>query len=722
MIYSSTKHKVIFSIWVISLIIIFYSIFNIHKELNNAVSNRFEERQKVLTYSLESQTQTYLTNRSLSLKTLAKVIAIEPNNIQNNIEEYYNIVKSFYVLEIQYIDGSGAVKYTTDSSQLGKRYSSAEFYKWCRNLSNYQQIKISTNDDSDLTFNNLRTNFRLITPVYFSSNSRSSIRSNLKFKGALVFKIDLDSLLSQNIRKLSQYSRPPEFMIVNDKGLIIYPYNSQHPPFTPQKLNDNYCLSCHQDYPLGLNTQKKQPFNPFLINENISLNTKNIGERIVSIDRMKLPGIDWLVITSSSYSLIQTIEKNARLKFFIILLLIIIISIGGSIIIYRNYTRKQKAEEEITRLVEKHKLEAQLLESEKRYKLVVEKSPLPIILYESQNIFYANDSCIELFGVNNKNEIIGKPFKLFFNGAKRVLNKQDHDKVSNNIKESPHESKLVRADGKIIDVEIIEMEFNLEGKRVTLAICSDVTLKKKEEDAILKFNKELQDLHSKKNFLFSVIAQDLKSPFQSLVGYTDLLANDLDTLGKNEIKLFSVAINKNARIYYNLLDGLLQWATIQIQSESFLPKAIDLSSIVNDTIRILEHNAAQKGIELVNDIPEGILVSADYEMLSIILRNLITNSIKFSYPTGKVTVTAYNSSEKVTVNVVDNGQGIQEKYLKELFKFEKISSSPGTRGEIGNGLGLTICRDLIEKHGGTFWAASNPDIETTFSFTLGKFT
>lgn len=721
MINSSTRQKVIFSIWVISLIVIFYSIYNIHKELNNAVSNRFEERQKVLTYSLVSQTQTYLTNRSLSLKTLARIIALEPNNVQDHIDEYYNIIRSFYVLEIQFIDGSGIVKYTTDSSQLGKRYSGTEFYKWCRNRSNFQQIRISTNDDSDLTLNNLRTNFRLITPVYVSSSGNKTLRGKLRFNGILVFKINLDSLLNQNINKLSQYSRPPNFMIVNDKGLIIYPYNSQHPSFTPQKLNDKYCMSCHENYPVGLNSQKKQPFNPFLIDENISLNTKNIGDRIVSIDKMKLHGIEWLVITSSSYSLIQSIEKNARLKFFIIFLLITCISIGGSIIIYRNYIRKQKAEEEITRLVEKHKLEAELIESEKRYKLVVEKSPLPIILYESQKIFYANDSCKELFGVNSKNEIIGKPFKLFFNGTKGALDIQENDKASSDIKESPHESKLVRADGSIIDVEIVEMEFSLEGKRVTLAICSDVTLKKKEEEAIIKFNKELQNLHSKKNFLFSVIAQDLKSPFQSLVGYTDLLANDLDTLGKNEIKLFSVAINKNAKIYYNLLDGLLQWATIQIQSESFIPRAIDLSSIVSDTIKILEHNAAQKGIELENHIPEGILVSADYEMLSIILRNLITNSIKFSYPTGKVRLTAYNTSDKVTVSVVDNGQGIQEKYLKELFKFEKISSSPGTRGEIGNGLGLTICRDLIEKHGGTFWAASNPEIETSFSFTLPKF-
>ncbi len=723
MIYSISKQKIIFIIWIISLLIIFYSIYNIHNEFNKAISNRFEEHQKDLTYIVASQIQTYIFNRSIDFKALAKTISYENNNkknIQNDINECFNFVKNHYATELQFIDANRKVKFSTDSSKIGQNFSSNSLYNWCRNSSNYQQIKLSTSDDSNLTLNKLTHYLKIITPVYASSNSIHPLNKKLKFQGLLVLKVNLDSLLNENIYKLSLLAKKTEFMIVDNNGLIISPNYNKHPQFSSTNLNSNSCITCHPAYPVGIDSEKNFPYNPFIINESVLLQTKNNGKKIVTFYNIELPGTKWLLITSGSFSLMKAIENNAQLKFSFLFLLITSIFIAGSMIIYRNYIRKEKAEEEVQRLIEKHKLETELMESEKRYKLVVEKSPLPIILHESQSIFYVNDSCVDLFGAKNKDEIIGKPFNLFFTGTKKILDGRKEDKPSTDIKELPYEQKLLRIDGSILDVEITEMDFIFNGKSVMLAICADITSKKKEEEAMLKYNKELEDLHSKKNFLFSIIAQDLKSPFQSLIGYTDLLANELDALDENEIRMFSIALNKNAKIYFNLLEGLLSWATIQTQSENFSPKELELLTIVNDAINILEHNASQKGVQLLNEIPAGLLVKADSDMLSIILRNLISNSIKFSYPTGKIKIIVSYSDDKVAICIVDNGRGIQEEYLKDLFKFEKIYSSSGTRGEKGTGLGLTICKDLVEKHGGSLWAISKPDVETSFIFTLPK--
>ncbi len=233
-------------------------------------------------------------------------------------------------------------------------------------------------------------------------------------------------------------------------------------------------------------------------------------------------------------------------------------------------------------------------------------------------------------------------------------------------------------------------------------------------------NKELEEANSSKDRFLSVIAHDLKSPFNSLLGFSDILANDWKTLHDSEKIEFISLIKQTADDTYQLLINLLEWARLQKQQIEFSPDRFALANLADDAVKQLKTDAFLKNIRINNEIGKGITVFADRNMLHSVLRNLVSNSIKFTPKNGKIRLYAKNLAEEILVCVEDTGVGMTKQDAENLFKLQYRNSSKGTEGESGTGLGLVLCHEFIKKHDGNIRAESEPGKGSTFCFTLPK--
>jgi PAS domain S-box-containing protein len=231
---------------------------------------------------------------------------------------------------------------------------------------------------------------------------------------------------------------------------------------------------------------------------------------------------------------------------------------------------------------------------------------------------------------------------------------------------------------------------------------------------------ELKEINASKDKLFSIIAHDLRSPFTSLIGLSGIIVNDFDTLNSEEIKAFATGINKSAKNIFNLLENLLQWSGIQTGGMEFKPSRIDMCEVAEQTISMLMGNALKKNIELFSEIPLGSYVYADKNMISSVLQNLAANAVKFTSGGGTVKIFCREQKNNLEISVRDNGIGISEKDIEKLFRIDVHHTTMGTANEKGTGLGLALCKELVEKNRGSISVKSHPGDGSVFSFVLPK--
>ena len=262
---------------------------------------------------------------------------------------------------------------------------------------------------------------------------------------------------------------------------------------------------------------------------------------------------------------------------------------------------------------------------------------------------------------------------------------------------------------------------NLGGNASIISVTRDITERKEAEQEIKRKNEQLYSANAEKDKLFSIIAHDLRSPFSSLLGFTQLLDEELPVLTQNEVQIMVRGMRKSTIDLYNLLENLLEWSMMQRDLISFNPERLPLRQEIMDTIGVLKESANKKKIEISDDIPADLEVIADKAMLDSILRNLISNSIKFTNENGQISIMAESMPDlSVKVSISDTGIGISQAMLKNLFRIDANTSRKGTNNEASSGLGLMICKDFIEKHGGNFWVDSEEGKGSTFSFILPK--
>lgn len=289
-----------------------------------------------------------------------------------------------------------------------------------------------------------------------------------------------------------------------------------------------------------------------------------------------------------------------------------------------------------------------------------------------------------------------------------------------------------RKNSEIFPNEVFFNKSIYYGHEVVIAICRDITDSKKEVDELLRQNKELKESNNSKDKFFGIFAHDLKNPFQGLLGFIDLLYEDLDELTNEQVKEYLSNVRTASYHTYTLLENLLEWSRIQSGKMPFTPTIFDIRDEINSVISVLDNNATQKEILLINEVDSGIMVEADRNMIHSVIQNLITNSIKFSNSNGRVVIRGrapqkYSKTKSVArsgdrhwleVSITDNGIGIPDEILPKLFKLNGQYSQPGTANEPGTGLGLVLCHEMVEKNGGRIWAESIAGQGTTFVFTI----
>lgn len=232
----------------------------------------------------------------------------------------------------------------------------------------------------------------------------------------------------------------------------------------------------------------------------------------------------------------------------------------------------------------------------------------------------------------------------------------------------------------------------------------------------------LHQLNADKDRFISILGHDLKSPFNNLLGLSELLKEDIRKLDIDEIESIANDINKTARTTHNLLEDILKWAGAQQGKIPFEPQILNFRDICTDILEILSPNASAKKITINYSAPDEINIFADIDMLKTIIRNLVSNAIKFTNNGGTINITTGQTYSNVTISVSDNGIGIAPEDLKKLFDISEVLSTKGTAGESGTGLGLLLCKEFVEKHGGKIWVESEVGKGSEFKFTLPEFT
>ncbi len=245
-----------------------------------------------------------------------------------------------------------------------------------------------------------------------------------------------------------------------------------------------------------------------------------------------------------------------------------------------------------------------------------------------------------------------------------------------------------------------------------------ISEQKETEARLLENQKKLKQSSFSKDRFFSIIAHDLRNPFNSIIGFCDILKNRIDNQDLEGSKECIEIINDSSEKVYNLLVNLLEWSRTQTGAMDYIPAELDVDNIINETVSLFTLNALEKSLRISIISSPGIKLIADKAMLSSVLRNLISNAIKFSNTGGLIKVSVTNRSEDVLFTVEDNGVGIKESDFKKVFDLESGYTTKGTKNETGSGLGLILCKEFVEKHNGKIWIESVVGEGSSFKFTI----
>jgi signal transduction histidine kinase len=251
-----------------------------------------------------------------------------------------------------------------------------------------------------------------------------------------------------------------------------------------------------------------------------------------------------------------------------------------------------------------------------------------------------------------------------------------------------------------------------------LLILNDITELIAIEDKLRQNSENLKVLISDKDRFFSIIAHDLRGPFQGFLGLSGILAEDAEILPREEIKDLAAELNKALVTQYNFLEELLQWAGLNTNRIDLNPVKLNMTDTINSVIGILHNNATAKNISIEVPYEKEIWVTADKDMIKLVMRNLLSNAIKFSHADGKIIINLEEKDGYITVKVEDEGVGIPEANLSKIFSTGSHHTTEGTAKERGSGLGLILCKEIIDKHKGKIWVESVVGKGSNFIFRI----
>ncbi len=356
----------------------------------------------------------------------------------------------------------------------------------------------------------------------------------------------------------------------------------------------------------------------------------------------------------------------------------------------------------------------ELVKSEQNYKMLIDN--------QGEGIGLINDDCRFVFANPRAEEILGTgKGKLIKKSLLDFVSKEEGrrmQKKMTNLKtgdKSTFEAVIKTGSGE--KKHLLFTAKNHETGQETgviFLIFRDISKRKLAENELKQSDKQLTEAIAAKDRFLSIIAHDLKNPFHSILGFSGLMMNHMDDYDRDQILTFARMINESCQQSANLLDNLLNWSRAQTGNIQFTPDRINLHQIVIDNIRLLQSNASAKNIELINQVKEDTLIWADKNMMSTVLRNLISNAIKFTRPAGKVSLSSKPRKQFTEITVEDNGIGIPETVIGNMFRIDKSHTTTGTANEEGTGLGLILCKEFVDMNGGSIEVKSKPNKGTRF--------
>ncbi len=382
---------------------------------------------------------------------------------------------------------------------------------------------------------------------------------------------------------------------------------------------------------------------------------------------------------------------------------------------YRDITKEKQATDDLE-------------VSEERYRSITENINDCVWSAERKN-----DDLKMVFYSEVITKISGYPSELFLEDRRlwlRIIHPNDAKEVvsrlrsfySDNVRNSTElEYRIINNLGNIVwiknKINVLRDESGIILKVFGLA--SDITLSKRAEEELKKSANELKVLNETKDRFISIISHDLRTPFSSILGFTDMLLSDRNMNEDKQIQYIGY-IQESSRNMLSLVNSLLDWTRLQTGRMHFEPQRINAKYVVTKAIQVLSGSALQKNVNLVSDLVNDVFIHADENLLFQIFNNLISNAVKFTKQGGNITVSATPlvKQRQMQFKVRDTGIGIREEDIPKLFKVDTKYTTPGTSGEKGSGLGLSLCYDIVKKHGGEIAVRSEYGSGTEFIFTL----
>lgn len=278
-----------------------------------------------------------------------------------------------------------------------------------------------------------------------------------------------------------------------------------------------------------------------------------------------------------------------------------------------------------------------------------------------------------------------------------------------------------RKDSSVLPVDIVKLDFNkIDSKSYQVYIIRDISAYKIAEQNIIESTDKLREANTAKDKFFAIVAHDLKNTLQALLIGSHLLTVYFNKKSYSKLSANITEINETVQNMSDLLENLLQWSKSQTGKIFYNPEILKISDIVDENINHVAVQAAKKDISIISDSHTKFYTYSDKFLFQAVLNSLLNNAIKFSNRGGNINISVLSIPGFFQINVTDNGIGIVDEDLKRLFKIDADLTRPGTENEEGAGIGLILCKEFVEKNGGTIFAKSQPGKGSVFSFTVPK--
>lgn len=359
------------------------------------------------------------------------------------------------------------------------------------------------------------------------------------------------------------------------------------------------------------------------------------------------------------------------------------------------------------------------LETIRKLSIAIEQSPASVVIFDNNGVIeYANEAFSMSTGYKSK-VAVGLNIKKLNPNNYNIAKSEEFWKTISSGMIWTGELQSKRSNGELFWEKVsVSPIFDTNGLITHYsAVTQDISLQKEMLARLLESEKQLKEVNATKDRFFSIIAHDLKNPFNAIMGYASLLLSQFDDLNKSEKLDYIENINIAADSTYSLLENILEWSRTQTGKIDFNPESFDISTVINEIFLLVRPQAEAKNIRLISKVKYQTFVYADVNMIKTVLRNLVSNAIKFTEK-GEVLIETEETKSSLMISVIDTGIGIADDVMDKLFKIDQQVHTSGTKNEKGTGLGLILSKEFVNINGGEIWINRMKGQGTIFNFTL----